>query len=121
MNEVQVKVRFDNITIQVGSELPGIATPVVSFKLGTFEYGVDLNGQPYIINSGVTGGDQYRYLVDKDNHKWRYSADDNGGFTKEDLGVVVSQRTFWIMVDDDDFIWLIGADLNGGFDSQYLQ
>lgn len=121
MNELQVKVRFDNITIQIGSELPGIATPVVSFKLGTFEYGVDLNGQPYIKNTGVTGGDQYRYLIDSDKHKWRYSADGTGGFTKEDLGVVVSQRTFWIMIDDDNFIWLIGADLNGGFDPQYLQ
>lgn len=117
--DLSCEVIFKNIVISAGDS-PGIAIPIESFKLGTFEYGVDLNGQPYIKDAGVTG-DQYRYLVDKDKHKWRYSADGTGGFVKEDLGVVVSQRTFWIMIDDDDFIWLIGADLNGGFDSQYLQ
>ena len=117
--DITCEVVFKNIVIG-SSESPGIGVPVETFKLGTFEYGVDLNGFPYIKDAGVTG-DQYRYLVDKDKHKWRYSADGTGGFTKEDLGVVVSPRTFWIMIDDDGFIWLIGADLNGGFDPQYLQ
>ena len=118
--DLSVEVVFRNIVIGSSTDTPGIATPVDSFTLGTFEYGVDLNGELYIMNSSATG-DQYRYLIDKDLHKWRYSADETGSIVKEDLGVVTGSRTFWIMIDADNFIWLIGSDLNGEFDSQYLQ
>lgn len=119
MNELQVRVKFSNITIVGGAEIPGIVTPVRSFTLNGFIYKVDTNGQVYP-ESTTTGGDTYRYLTYAGT-KFRYTNDINGVLYPESSSSVSTENSFWLMIDDNNVIWIIGADNNGEFTSQYLQ
>lgn len=118
MKELQVKVRFDNIT--VGAIASVITTPISTFVVGGWQYSIDLNGE-FQKDGYIGGGVDNIKLTDANGGRWKFAPDSNGELTKELEGYFGGGRTFMVIQDGNDVIYCIGVDLNGEFDTQYLQ